>query len=143
MSSINVLRWAHVFDDQARAKARQIREFAEKPENWFSIDGSDRDLKIPGNDPRRVANLNTYRCVLWITKALAESHRHLSISVSVPSSGFPNPYAAFLIAELFGFEGWDGKTLKPGPDWSINANHAEHCVLFACPYSPGEKEKTS
>lgn len=134
---ISVLRWALVIDDQARAKALQIREFAEQPENL--IDGSDGELKIPVNDSRHVAYLNTYRCVFWITKALSGSHRHLLISV--PSSGFPNPYATFLIAEMFGFTGWDGKTLKPGPDWLIKANHAEHCVVFACPYSPvGEKE---
>jgi len=134
MSSINVLRWAHVFDDQARAKARQIREFAEQPENWYLIDGKDRESKTPGDDPRYVVHLNTYRCVFWITKELAGFHRHLSISV--PSSGLPHPYAAFMIAELFGFEGWDGKTLEPGPDWLIQANHAEHCVVFACSYSP-------
>ena len=141
MSSISVLRWTRVIDDQARAKARQIREFAEQPENWQKIDGSDRDLKTPGTDARYVVHLNTFRCVFWITKALAESHRHLSISV--PSSGFPNPHAAFVIAKLFGFEGWDGKTLKPGPDWTIQANHAEHCVVFACPYSPVAEKKTS
>jgi hypothetical protein len=139
--SISALRWALVIDEQARAKARQIREFAEQPENWYQIDGGDRELKIPGNDPRYVACLNTYRCVFWITKALTEAHRHLSISV--PSGGFPNPYAAFLFAQLFGFEGWDGKTLKPGPDWIIQANHAEHCVVFACPYPPVAEKKMS
>jgi hypothetical protein len=73
---------ALVIDDQARAKARRIREFAEQPENWYLVDGSDRELKIPGNDPRRVAYLNTYRCVFSITKAPDGLYRHLSISVS-------------------------------------------------------------
>jgi len=122
-----------VIDDQARAKALRIREFAEQPENWYLIEGSDRELKTPGNDSRRIAYLNTYRCVFSITKAPDGLYRHLSISV--PSSGLPNPYAAFMISELFGFEGWDGKTLTPGPDWLIQANHAEHCIVLACPYS--------
>lgn len=123
---------ALVIDDQARAKARRIREFAEQPENWYLVDGSDRELKAPGNDPRYAACLSTYRCVFSITKTPDGLYRHLSISV--PSSGLPNPYAAFMIAELFGFEGWDAKTVKPGPDWLIQANHAEHCIVLACPY---------
>lgn len=121
-----------VIDEAAKAKARAVCEYAERPENWYDITGSDRQLLIPGNNPQHVIRLDTFRCVFSITKSPDGLYRHLSISV--PSSGFPNPYAAFTIAEMFGFAGWDGKTAKPGPDWLISANHAEHCVVVACPY---------
>jgi hypothetical protein len=56
--------------------------------------------------------------------------RHLSISV--PGKNYPNPFAAFTIAALFGFTGWDEKTIEPPPEgWEIHVQLHEHCIVMA------------
>lgn len=123
---------ALVIDDVAKERVRRLVEFAEEFGHWYRVDLGDR--KPPGDDPRYVIYLDTFRCVFTITKNHDGLWRHLSISV--PSSKMPNPFAAYTIAELFGFKGWDGVSDKPGPDWLLAVHHPEHCVVLDCPYFP-------
>ena len=55
--------------------------------------------------------------------------RHFSISV--PGEKYPSPVAAFTVAELFGFTGWNGKSEKPSENWIIKVSEEEHCIIIA------------
>lgn len=86
----------------------------------------------PGDNPAFVAHFGTYRAVFTITHAEGLVYRHLS--VSVPSRKYPNPAAVFMIADLFGFAGWNEKApSEPGNGWMLNLNKDEHCVVVAQP----------
>lgn len=111
-------------------------DFATDPKRWYR---PGKDSRVPGDDFRFVANLNSYRCVFTITETPdGSAMRHLSISV--PSEDYPNPFAAYTIAELFGFAGWDGKTQDLPESWIARVNKEEHCIVLAQPY---EKAKAS
>lgn len=116
-------------DEEARAKVQRVVEYASQPEHWY-CPGLDA---VAGDNPNYTCELNTYRCVFTYTvgdRAIGTPWRHLSISV--PSKDYPNPAAAFTIAEMFGFTGWDGKTINRMPDdWIMDVNRAEHCVMLA------------
>jgi hypothetical protein len=51
--------------------------------------------------------------------------------MSVPSKDYPNPFAVWLVCELFGFTGWDGKSELPPSDWQAMVNKEEHCIVVA------------
>ena len=124
-----------VIDDTARARVAEVEAFAFA--NWYRPGQSEN---APGDDSRHVVELNTYRCVFSYTLAPdGELFRHLSISV--PSKAYPNPFAVFTIAELFGFTGWDGKTLEAPDDWMIDLNKEEHCVVAAQRVPDHEKNR--
>jgi hypothetical protein len=55
------------------------------------------------------------------------------LTISVPAQGlYSNVFAAFTIAELFGFTGWSGKrVIPPPPGWICAPNPAENCVVLA------------
>lgn len=115
---------ALIIDDDARASAARVLSHAEK--HHYSP-----GQKPPGDDDRFVARLGTYRAVFSFTHADGTLWRHLS--VSVPAKGkLPNPVAVFTIAKLFGFTGYDeAAPFKPAPDWGVNVNDDEHCVVVA------------
>lgn len=113
-----------VIDEIAQAKVREILVFA--ADNWYRPGVSEQ---VPGNDSRHVAILNTYRCVFSYTDMKDELFRHLSISV--PSKDYPNPIVTWVIADLFGFSGWDGKSPDPPKDWLFDVNEGEHCIVLA------------
>lgn len=115
---------ALVIDDAVQARVREILEHSAG--NWYRPGKSENP---PGEDPRHVVMLNTYRCVFSYTDIHDCLWRHLS--VSVPSKNYPNPFAIYTIAELFGFTGWDGTSEKPPADWLMDVNKIEHCVVVA------------
>jgi hypothetical protein len=85
---------------------------------------------VPGDNPKYVTHLDTYRCVFTFTHAYGEVWRHLSISV--PSEDYPNPAAAFMIATEFGFTGWDERTIDGIPSgWRVDVSKTEHCIVLA------------
>lgn len=96
-----------VIDEGAKLAVKQVLNYAvdhpyEPPD------------QPPGDNPNHVCHLNTYRCVFSFTKVGGVIYRDLS--VSVPAQGkYPNPYAVYAIAELFGFTGWNGQTVEPPP----------------------------
>ena len=117
-----------IIDDAAKAKVAAVVAHAEAhPYRPFTP-----GAKTPGDDDRFVARLGSYRCVFTYTHSDGGVWRHLSISV--PSKKYPNPAAAFAIADMFGFTGWDHKTIDRAPDgWMMDIPKREHCVVLAQP----------
>jgi hypothetical protein len=120
-----------LIDEDAKAKIKSVRDFAERSGNYYVVGkGGFSYQKPPGDDPRHVCKLtNGYRCVFSMTVADGTLWRHFSISV--PGEKYPNPVAAFTVAELFGFSGWDGKSTTPSEDWIIKISEEEHCIVIA------------
>jgi hypothetical protein len=116
-------------DDVAKKKVQRILDYALKPENWYF---PDRNQNPPGNDFHYATKLDTFRCVFSITSGSQGTFRHLSISI--PSDKMPNVIAAFTIAELFGFEGWDGTSFDLPPGWMVHVSHEEHCIVLGQKY---------
>jgi hypothetical protein len=119
-----------VIDDNAKAAVAEVVAYAMQPENYYEPGVSNQP---PGDDPRHVVLLNTYRCVFSITKAPdGKLWRHLS--VSVPRKGkYPNWFAVLVIADLFGFTGYDGVSARVPKDWVIGPNKDDECVVVAQP----------
>ena len=120
---------ALVIDDEAKAKVARVVEYA-AAHPFNPNRGDDTAIAIPGRNPQHVIELSSYRCVF--TNSYFQKHglfRHLSISV--PSADYPNPYATWSIAELFGFTGWDGHSAMPPGDWVFHINKDEHCITVA------------
>lgn len=111
-----------IIDDEARAKAAKVLAYAEAHPYYPR-----QTTGVPSDDPNFVAMFNTYRAVFTFTHSDGSIYRHLSISV--PGSFFANPAAVFTIAALFGFSGWDERTIDRAPgDWMLGVNEDEHCV---------------
>lgn len=117
---------ALVVDDAARAAVTRVMVHAEA--NHYHPWASPKP-NAPGDDERFVAQLGSYRCVFSYTHSDGAVWRHLS--VSVPGKNFPHPFAMFTIATLFGFTGWDERTIEPSPaEWEIEVKVSEHCVMI-------------
>lgn len=83
----------------------------------------------PGDNPAHVAELDTYRCVFSITRAENRTWRDLSISI--PRKGnYPNPYAAYSIAQMFGFTGWNERTVDVPDEWLVHVMQEDNCIRF-------------
>ena len=67
-----------LIDRHARRQAQRVLEFALDPKHWYR---PGKDARVPGDDYRFVANLNSYRAVFSITEKDGAVFRHLSISV--------------------------------------------------------------
>jgi len=118
-----------VLDDRQKAKAMAVVQFAQR--NLYYPGKSET---IPGDDPRHVLIIPLdYRCVFSITVSPEDKHyRHLSISVP-KAQKYPHPVAAFMIADLFGFTGYDAHnpSESPPPDWLFDVNKEDLCVVLA------------
>jgi hypothetical protein len=110
-----------VDDDKAKAEVKRVLDFAQQPENYYKVGPGGFSLqKPPGDDPRHVAHLvDGFRCVFSLTRSIVEQKTYRHLTISIPSSpNLPNPYAAFMIAQMFGFTGWDGRSTREIPaDW--------------------------
>lgn len=121
---------ALLLDEDARAKIQGVLEFAHKPENYYIIGPGGFSLqRPPGDDPRHVVHLNTFRCVFSVSKADGKLWKHLS--VSVPGNKYPNPFAVYTIAQEFGFTGWDGNSEVPPVDWAGRLEQEVRAVVLA------------
>jgi hypothetical protein len=119
-----------VINDFTKQAVQRVVDYAERFEHWYRLGLARRP---PGDDPKHVAHLDSYRCVYSITLDRGTAYRHLSISV--PSADLPNPFTAFTIAQMFGFTGWDGKSMSALPaGWQVAPHKAEHCVVILQPY---------
>lgn len=117
---------ALVIDEQAHSVAKAIRSFAELPANWYRP--WTEKSPPPGDNENYVCQLDSFRCVFSITEdGQGNLWRHLSISV--PSEKYPHPIAAFWIAELFGFTGYD-HSAEPPREWIFRIDRKEHCVVL-------------
>lgn len=114
-----------VIDADAKATAARVLAYAEQHHYYPG-------QPTPGDNPNFVAKLDTYRVVFTYTHADEMVWRHLS--VSIPSDKMPSPAAVFMIAALFGFTGWDERTIDRAPDgWLLDVSTTEHCVVVAQP----------
>jgi hypothetical protein len=124
-----------VIDDEDRAKVQKVINYAVKPENFYHVwsGGDTRGAMPPGDNYRHCTNLDTFRCVFSFTvdHGAGKVFRHLSISI--PRKGkYPHIMAAFTIAELFGFTGWDGKTCTAMPEgWLCNIAEQDGAIVLA------------
>jgi hypothetical protein len=122
---------ALIIDDHARAEIKRVIKYA-KAHHYRKGD------PVPGENENFVTKLGTYRCVFTFTvgeddKTGPALFRHLSISIPVEGQ-YPHPAAAFTIATLFGFTGWDGKTTDEIPhNWAGGADEEEGCVVLIQP----------
>jgi hypothetical protein len=122
-----------IIDARALAEVARVKAYAEA-HHYRPGD------QTPGDNPKFVAKLSTYRVVFTITHSDAMVWRHLS--VSVPSTKWPNPAAVFMLAHHFGFTGWnESKPSDPGKEWLCDMNKREHCIVVAQPLKvePGTK----
>jgi hypothetical protein len=115
-----------IIDEEARTEAQRVIEHATN--NPYVPFGT---YPAPGDDPRFVAKFGTYRAVFTFTHVDGLIYRHLSISV--PSTDYPHPAAAFMIADLFGFTGYDGNPERVPPEWDVDVNGLEHCIVIVQP----------
>ena len=124
---------ALVVDAWARKQVQRVLAWALDPKHWYR---PGKDSRVPGDDYHFVATLSSYRCVFTISESPQGTFRHLSISV--PSENYPNPIAAFTIAEMFGFSGWDGKSADLPPSWMAHVSTEEHCIVLGQVYEKAE-----
>ena len=116
-----------IIDEEVRASVGEIVAFAKR-----NIYHPGKSETIPGDDPRHTVNLLSYRCVFSFTVD-PEGNLLRHLSVSVPGKAYPHPYAFFTIAELFGFTGWDGKSVKPPEDWQVGPHKEDRCIVAVQP----------
>lgn len=117
-----------------KQKAAKVIAFAEQPHHWYrwSQSKGKATMKTPGDNPRyRVWLPFGFRCVF--TNTLDEDkgvlYRDLSVSVHDPYGKMPSPAAFGMIAELFGFTGYDAKAPEAFPqDWILKVDKEEGCI---------------
>jgi hypothetical protein len=99
-----------ILDDVAKAKVARIKAYAEA---HHYVPGP--RAVTPGDDPNYWAMFDDYKVVFSITESDGTQWRDLSMSV--PGGKYPHPIAVFSMCELFGFTGWDGKSMEIPPSW--------------------------
>jgi hypothetical protein len=114
-----------LLDNEAKAKIAEVVKFAEG--NHYRPGLSET---IPGDDARHVVEIfHGFRAVFSFTEGPDELYRHLTISVA--GEKYPNPIAAFMIADAFGFTGWKIEMgEQPPSDWMGDVNYEDHCVTL-------------
>lgn len=105
-----------VIDTEAQAKADELVAYA--------MDHPYRPgpgVPSPADDPRHIAEFQTYKVVFTFTYLRGELMRHMS--VSVPTEGkYPNEFAVLELAKLCGFD--PTKT-----SFAMGASKVERCAV--------------
>jgi hypothetical protein len=98
-----------IVDDALKTRIAQIEAYArEHP----YIPG---ETIVPGDLPGHVFKTPFgYRAVFSYTRTPQGLYRDFSFGVDEPGK-YPNEFVTFTLAQLFGFTGWDGKTISPPP----------------------------
>jgi hypothetical protein len=104
-----------VIDERLKAEVAAVIRYANA--HHYIIGESPQP---PGDNPEHVlTTVFGYRCVFSFSRAAnGPLYRDLSISVLSPGK-WPNPYAVLMLANTFGFTGWDQKTITPPKNWMI------------------------
>ncbi len=120
---------ALLIDDKIKADIQRVVQYALEPDNVYEPGKSPQP---PGVDPRHVVLVPFgFRCVFSLTRLPVDNRLYRHLSISVDESGrYPNEFATYTLAELFGFTGWAGLG-QPPPDWKFVVHYAEHCVVIA------------
>lgn len=112
---------ALIIDDAARELIHRLVAFASDPANHYRPGPG---AKTPGDDPRYVVQLASYRCVFTHTRMPdMKLFRHLSVSVKKRGK-WPHPSAITMLGELFGFAG-------PFESWPKGMDQATESVILA------------
>ena len=124
-----------IMGDEVKARAREIAEFAARPENLFRADCG----WVPGDRPEFVLKSGDVKAVF--THSEGEGGKVLRhMSISVPRRGkLPSELVVYTVAGYFGFTG--GTTggsgpdvlTAPGPDWGIFVNEIENTLVVLQP----------
>jgi hypothetical protein len=115
-----------MLDNEAKKRIAEVVKFAKS-----DIYRPGLSETIPGDDARHVVEIfNGFRAVFSFTEDPEGGlYRHLTISVDGPT--YPNPIAAFLIADAFGFTDWKiGMGERMPPDWMGDANQEDRCITL-------------
>lgn len=115
---------------EAQAKADAVVSYAKDHPSVI------RDQRFiggtPGDNPNHVTHLDDYRCVFTITQDFHTRRIFRDLSISIPVAGkLPNPYAAYEIAKMFGFTGWDGRSEKIPEGWFADVMKEDNCIRLA------------
>lgn len=103
---------ALLIDDDVRKRAAEVVAYADAHPYQPPYGNA------PGDDPKHVLQIDTYKAVFSKTIMGGVEFRHLS--VSVPGGLYPGPEAVFLIAaDLFGFTGWGPDSPGVPDDWAF------------------------
>lgn len=119
-----------IIDDAMKAEVAEIIEYA-REHHYVPGPG----VEPPGDNYHHVLETDYgYRCVFSFTEGHDVLYRDLSVSVYYPKkrSGharFPNEFAFYTLAELFGFTGWDGKTIMPPPEGWLMAKDIHYDAI--------------
>ena len=114
-----------LLDNEAKGRIAEVVKFAGS--NVYRPGLSET---IPGDDARHVVEIFMgYRAVFSLTEGPDALYRHLTLSVV--GEHYPNPIAAFTIADAFGFTGWKIEMgEQPPSDWMGDVNAEDHCVTL-------------
>jgi hypothetical protein len=95
----------------------------------------------PEDEPRHQVKMGRYRCVFSfsVEERSRKVYRHLVIRVK-GKGRYPRAFAAYRIAEAFGFSGWDGRSLEYEPNgWIVEVDkEAGSMVLMQEAWPPLE-----
>jgi len=113
-------------DEGAKARADKVLTYA------YNNPYKDGDPN-PSNNPNFIAEFGSYRAIFTLTKNDGMLYKHLCVSVK-NSDMLPPPPVVFIIADLFGFTGFDDKVFDPPRDWVVRPNFEAQCVVVAQKY---------
>lgn len=118
--------------DGAKARAKEIADFAEKPENWYIVGES---TWIPGDRPEYVLISGGVLAVFsWTKFPNGEVRRHMSVFVR--GSHYPNPIVVWSLAHYFGFTGVLMDKIgvgRSGGNWTVAVNQKERRIVVQEP----------
>lgn len=129
--------YALVIDDESKAAAQKLADFAAEKENWYRPG----DDWFPGQKPEYTLVLSDhYRvCFSWTADPSNEFvYRHLTMSV--PGDKMPHPVAVFTIARMLGFTGTEDEVVtNPPENWIVGVHPYEEGVIIVAEPIEGVK----
>lgn len=124
-----------------RAAIAATVAYASQREHWLDVTGwkpgDPEPERIPGNNAHHVVRLGSCRCVFSYTLNHEGLFRHLSLSVG-NAPGLLPPDIAFLIADAFGFTGYDKRHPSALPDGWAAAPYNDRIVVVVQRLGSGE-----
>ena len=136
-----------VLGPESEALAREVREYAERRENWFRPSAEwnrfQKSDRRPGNKPRHKVTIPLgYHCVFsWTVAKLTTGEPIVVRDLSVKVDGAtPNPIGVFAIAELFGFTKRTDEMNQamPHPRWQVGFDECDPPCVTVVEKAPTE-----